>query len=131
MERCSFAWPGKSEPTLREVSLTVGPGLTMVYGKIGSGKTALLLGMLHEMDLLSGQCEVPNEGIAYCAQTPWLQSMSIRDNIIFHAPYDEERYQQVLDSCALLPDFAEFKDRDKTEIGEKYDVFAFQLTDLS
>jgi hypothetical protein len=34
----------------------------------------------------------------------WLQSLTIRDNITFLEPYDEERYQRVLSMCALLPD---------------------------
>jgi ABC-type multidrug transport system fused ATPase/permease subunit len=39
LEHCDFAWPGKSSPVLRDVSLTLPPGLTLVYGEIGSGKT--------------------------------------------------------------------------------------------
>ena len=40
-----------------------------------------------------------NDGLA-----AWLQSLTIRDNITFLEPYDEERYQKVLFMCALLPD---------------------------
>ena len=119
LEDCSFAWPGTTEPTLRNVTLTVGPGLTVVYGKLGSGKTALLQSLLGELDLLGGKVFIPDESVGYCAQTPWLQGVSIRDNILFHTPYDEQRYQTVLDACALLPDLASFKDGDESHIGEK------------
>jgi len=34
------------------------------------------------------------DGIAYSAQEPWVQNATIRENIIFGSPYDEERYQQ-------------------------------------
>jgi ABC-type multidrug transport system fused ATPase/permease subunit len=119
LEDCSFAWPGTTEPTLRNVTLAVGPGLTIAYGKLGSGKTALLQAFLGELDLLGGTVDVPDECVGYCAQTPWLQGISIRDNILFHAPYDEKRYQTVLDACALLPDLASFKDGDQSQIGEK------------
>ena len=44
--------------------------------------------------------------------------MSIRDNILFSYPYDESRYKQVLEACALLPDMAEFKHGDLSNIGE-------------
>jgi ABC-type multidrug transport system fused ATPase/permease subunit len=71
------------------------------------------------MDLFGGKVEIPNERIGYCAQTPWLQSLSIRDNILFHTPYNEQRYQTVLDACALLPDLESFKDGDQSHIGEK------------
>jgi ABC-type multidrug transport system fused ATPase/permease subunit len=119
LENCSFAWPGTADPCLRHVSLTVGPGLTIVYGKLGSGKTALLQSFLGELDLLDGKAHIPDESIGYCAQTPWLQGVSIRDNILFHTVYDEQRYKTVLDACALLPDLASFKDGDQSHIGEK------------
>ena len=34
------------------------------------------------------------EGIAYAAQESWVQNETIRDNILFGAPYEEERYQK-------------------------------------
>jgi ABC-type multidrug transport system fused ATPase/permease subunit len=119
MTACSFAWPGTTAAILHDVNLVIKPGLTVIYGKIGSGKTALLQGFLGEMDKLSGDVEIRNEAVGYCSQTPWLQSVSIRDNILFFSAYDEQRYQKVLDSCALLPDLASFKDGDQSLIGEK------------
>jgi len=56
--------------------------------------------------------------VGYCSQTSWLQSMSIRDNILFSSPYNEGRYRQVLDACALIPDMANFKHGDLSMIGE-------------
>jgi ABC-type multidrug transport system fused ATPase/permease subunit len=119
LKECSFAWPGTISPVLEKIDLKLTPGLTVVVGKIGSGKTALLLGILGELDRLTGECEGPHDTIGYCAQKPWLQSMSIRDNILFFAPYEEERYQSVLEACALQPDLEQFKDRDDSHIGEK------------
>jgi ABC-type multidrug transport system fused ATPase/permease subunit len=71
------------------------------------------------MEKLDGQFEIPDQTIAYCLQTPWLQSISIRDNILFSMPYEEGRYQKVLDACALLPDIETFPDGDLSLIGEK------------
>lgn len=34
---------------------------------------------------------------AYVPQTAWLQNASIRDNILFNLPFDEERYQKTLE----------------------------------
>jgi ABC-type multidrug transport system fused ATPase/permease subunit len=115
---CSFAWPGMSTPVLRDVSLVMDPGLTVIYGKVGAGKTALLQALLGELDQLNGVSEIPNEMIGYFSQTPWLQSMSIRDNILFFSPYQEQRYQKVLDTCALLPDLTNFNHGDHSLIGE-------------
>ena len=119
LENCSFAWPGQTEPVLRNVDVVVQLGLTLVYGNIGSGKSALLQALVGEMEKLHGRFEVPDQAVAYCLQTPWLQSISIRDNILFSTPYEEERYQLVLDACALRPDLAIFPDGDLSLIGEK------------
>jgi ABC-type multidrug transport system fused ATPase/permease subunit len=118
LDSCSFAWPGKLTPVLRDINVTIPRGLTVVSGKVGAGKTAFLQALLGELDRLSGSCSLPNETIGYCAQTPWLQSMSIRDNILFSAPYEEQRYKRTLDACALLPDLSQFKHGDLTFIGE-------------
>ncbi|PYH95291.1 hypothetical protein BO71DRAFT_449438 [Aspergillus ellipticus CBS 707.79] len=117
-ESCSFAWPGKATPVLYEVDLRIPQGLTVVYGKVGAGKTAFLQALLGELDRLEGVSYVPNEMIGYCAQTAWLQSMSIRDNILFSSPFDEQRYKQVLDACALIPDLSNFKHGDLSFVGE-------------
>ena len=114
----SFAWPGHSQAVLVDINVAFPLGLTIIRGKVSAGKTALLLAMLGELDLLSGTVNRLDETVGYCAQTPWLQSMSIKDNILFHYPYDEARYRQVLEVCALLPDLANFKDGDSSMIGE-------------
>ncbi|KAJ5115673.1 hypothetical protein N7456_000021 [Penicillium angulare] len=118
MQSCSFAWPGKLAPVLSDINAKFPRGLTVVTGKVGSGKTALLQALLGELDLLTGKSHIPNKMMGYCAQTPWLQSMSIRDNILFSAPYEEVRYRQTLEACALLPDLTQFKHGDLSFIGE-------------
>jgi ABC-type multidrug transport system fused ATPase/permease subunit len=118
LNRASFAWPGAADYVLKDVSLTFQPGLTVVCGEVAAGKTALLQALLGELDLREGELDRPGEAIGYCAQTPWLESMSIRDNILFAAPFDKTRYQQVLDACALAIDLANFKSGDLSNIGE-------------
>jgi ABC-type phosphate transport system ATPase subunit len=46
-------------------------------------------------------------------------SETIKENILFGEPYDEERYQKVLVDCGLETDLKLFDDGDATEIGEK------------
>ncbi|KAE8379852.1 ABC transporter [Aspergillus bertholletiae] len=118
LDSCYFAWPGRTSPVLSDINLRVSRGLTVICGKVGAGKTALLQALLGELDRLSGLLETPSEMVGYCSQTPWLQSMSIRDNILFSSTYDERRYKQVLEACALLPDLANFKHGDLSFVGE-------------
>ena len=118
LEDASFAWPGTSKTVLRNLNVSFPPGLNVVYGKVGAGKSALLQALLGELDRVGGTYHRPYEMIGYCAQTPWLQSMSIRDNILFSAPFEKDRYKRVLEACALMPDLATFKHGDLSNIGE-------------
>lgn len=34
---------------------------------------------------------------AYVPQSAWLQNATIKDNILFNLPYDEDRYQETLE----------------------------------
>lgn len=118
LEHASFSWPGVHHTVLKDVCLSFPQGLTVICGEVASGKTALLQALLGELDMLEGQLFRPPHAVGYCAQAPWLQSMSIRENILFSAPYDDQRYKDVLDACALTPDLAEFKAGDLSLIGE-------------
>jgi len=57
--------------------------------------------------------------IAYHAQTPALFSGTIRDNILFHHPYDEEKYRRVCDVCCIEQDLQALPKGDQTECGER------------
>ncbi|KAI0012108.1 canalicular multispecific organic anion transporter 1 [Xylariaceae sp. FL0662B] len=114
----SFAWPTNHKVVLRNLDLRFLPGLTVIYGKVGSGKTALLEAVLGELNQVGGSCILPNDMVGYCAQSPWLQNMSIQDNILFNFPMDRARYNQVLDACELIPDLANLPHGDKSNIGE-------------
>ena len=114
----SFAWPGASEPVLRDITLSFPVGLTVVLGEVAAGKTALLQALLGELDWQGGEFIRPNEIVGYCAQTPWLECMSIRENILFSSPYEPSRYREVLEACALIPDMANFQHGDLSQIGE-------------
>jgi ABC-type multidrug transport system fused ATPase/permease subunit len=97
--------------------------LTLITGPTGSGKTALLNALLGEMDCIAGKVHLVKRAgkrdadglentVAFAAQTPWLQYMTIRNNILFGSEYDQERYDLVIDSCCLGPDIAMFEDGD-------------------
>ncbi|KAF7342065.1 ATP-dependent bile acid permease [Mycena venus] len=87
---------------LRDISVSFPEGkLTCVVGPTASGKTALLQALLGEMTCLPGtesrppkSSKVDENGLMLCmsysAQTPWLQYASIKDNITFGFPFNEE-----------------------------------------
>ncbi|KAK0233579.1 P-loop containing nucleoside triphosphate hydrolase protein [Armillaria fumosa] len=97
--------------------------LTVISGSTGSGKSAMLSALLGEMHCLSGKVSLNKQfhQVAYCAQNPWLEHATIRDNIVFGSSfgYDEERYNAVVEACALVKDLDILEAGDMTEIGEK------------
>ena len=64
-------------------------------------------------------CDLFQGKIAYVTQQAWIQNMSLRDNILFGRPYDERRYEKVIEACALKQDLDMLPGGDQTEIGEK------------
>lgn len=60
--------------------------------------------------------------MAYVPQQAWIQQATLRNNVLFHSPPDEEYYQKVLDICALRPDLDILPGGDKVEIGEKASI---------
>ncbi|TIA13351.1 P-loop containing nucleoside triphosphate hydrolase protein [Aureobasidium pullulans] len=118
LRAATFAWPGLSKNVLHNLTISFPPGLTIVFGQVAAGKSALLQALLGELDLHDGELIKPDAPIGYCAQAPWLQSMSIRDNILFSSPYDDVRYKQTLEACALTADLANLKHGDLSNIGE-------------
>ncbi|KAK7038919.1 Multidrug resistance-associated protein 5, partial [Halocaridina rubra] len=104
---------------LKNVDMSVGHGnLVAVVGSVGSGKSSLISAILGELQKNSGRVVV-NGNVAYVSQQAWLQNATLRENIIWGEPFDKEKYDRVLEACALKPDLAVLPGGDMTEIGEK------------
>ncbi len=73
--------------------------------------------LLLEKDILKTDAFGLRQYVSYAAQTPWLQHLTIRENILFGLPMDDKRYDEVIECCALRPDLDIFEDGDQTEIG--------------
>ena len=70
------------------------------------------------MQRSEGTVEI-NGSLGYCAQQAWIQNATLKDNILFHKKLDKDRYNQVLEACALKSDLQTLPAGDATEIGEK------------
>ena len=144
-ENASIAWPSDEEKeagderyVLRNVNISFPEKeLSVVSGKTGTGKSLMLAAILGEVDVLSGKINVPRppvtrerrdhlatkdnwiipSSVAFVAQIPWIENASIKDNILFGLPFDEERYAKVIEVCALRKDLDMLSDGESTEIG--------------
>jgi ATP-binding cassette, subfamily C (CFTR/MRP), member 1 len=92
--------------------------LVAIVGTVGSGKSSFLGAINGEMKKMSGNVGVCGK-IGYCPQQAWIRNCSVRENIVFDQPFDEERYKSVIEQCALENDIANFPHGDETELGEK------------
>ncbi|KAI0344119.1 multidrug resistance-associated ABC transporter [Trametopsis cervina] len=137
IREAAFTWSSDNDGTLtpgknqRNFALRIADEVTfkrgsinLIVGPTGSGKTSMLMALLGEMHYVpngpESYVQLPRAGgVAYAAQESWVQNETIRDNILFGAPYDEERYNKVIDQCGLKRDLTLFDAGDKTEVGEK------------
>ena len=109
------------EPILKNINVEIKQGeFISIIGEVGCGKSSFLQAILNNMLPLSGNSRIyVNGSISYVSQIPWIRNATIRDNILFYQPYDEERYNKVIDLSQLRQDFEIFDAGDLTEIGEK------------
>ena len=108
---------------LKEINLKVKKGeLIGIIGEIGSGKTCLFNAILNNLDILNNKLNkkiIINGKIAYAPQKPWILNDTVRNNIIFHKIYDEQKYNKIVNICQLEQDFELFKSGDLTQLSDK------------
>ena len=105
---------------VRDITLTIPRGaFVCIVGKVGSGKSTLLHSLINEVPIKSGYVQVRAANVAYCAQEAWVQTCSVRENILFGRAFDEQRYKNALTAACLWKDLEQLRDGDDTEVGER------------
>ena len=109
----------ENEFILKDIEFTTPSGcLTVVTGPVGSGKSTLLSAIAGEVSNISGTINCQGT-IVYVPQVAWVFSGTIRENILFGLPYDEQKYTKIIHACALKQDLQQFPDHDQTVVGER------------
>lgn len=104
---------------IKGLNISVGRDeLVAVIGSVGSGKTSILAALGGEMRRTSGEVTF-GASRSYCPQYAWIQNATVKDNITFGKPFDQEWYDEVVDACALRADLDMLPNGDLTEIGER------------
>lgn len=106
-------------PTLENINADFPKGkLIGIIGPVGEGKSSFLQALLRELPLESGTIRI-NGTISYACQEPWVFAGTVRQNILFGQKMDRERYDAVVKTCALIKDFEQFPNGDRTIIGDR------------
>ncbi|EAT33898.1 AAEL013833-PA, partial [Aedes aegypti] len=94
----------------------------VAYVYAGNALTAVkssLLSLLMK-ELLPREGSVTISGtVSYCSQKPWVFEGTVRENIVFIEPFDENRYNEVVRVCALQRDLMLWPNSDQTVVGER------------
>jgi ABC-type multidrug transport system fused ATPase/permease subunit len=112
--------------TLKRLKLDIHVGeLVVVVGAVGSGKTTLVSALTEgEVQVQDGGVAVRRSdsgapaAVAFASQEPWLQSGTVRSNILFARPYKEAAYRRAIEACELAEDLKQLAKGDETKIGE-------------
>jgi ABC-type multidrug transport system fused ATPase/permease subunit len=107
------------EPTLKNITLSVGRGyLTAIVGRVGQGKTSLFNAMIGDMYKRHGTVRMSGR-VAYAPQQTWIINATVKDNIVFGLPFDQNKYDRIVYAAGLGPDIEMLPAGDQTEIGER------------
>ncbi|KAJ3378261.1 Multidrug resistance-associated protein 1 [Entophlyctis sp. JEL0112] len=120
-----FAWESEDSQsdmrtsTLRNINMKAPlGGLTAIVGAVGSGKSSLLSALISELKCINGTV-VFSGSVGYASQQAWIVNATVRENIVFGRPFDEQIYWRVVEAACLIQDFEILPNADMSEIGER------------
>ncbi|KAJ2347516.1 hypothetical protein GGH91_001786 [Coemansia sp. RSA 2671] len=106
MKGSEFSW-GKEKFSIRSSALEIKQGeFVAIVGKVGCGKSSIVSALCGEMPLVKGEACILGS-IGYVSQKPWIMNGTFRENVLLGSEYDEERYKQIIEACALVEDLAQ------------------------
>lgn len=135
LQNLSFSYPGKKQPVLKNVNLTIRKGqITSIIGKTGSGKSSLVKLLLRLFDCPPGTIFLDNvdiraysntsvrNHISFVNQDPLLFKSSIYKNVIYGAtrPVGKQEVRKILLDLGLRKMFQRLDngvDSEVTEMG--------------
>ncbi|XWS67375.1 hypothetical protein CRYUN_Cryun04dG0002000 [Craigia yunnanensis] len=125
IRRGEYAWEASNsnlqQPTIiidEDIQIKKGCKVA-VCGLVGSGKSSLLCSILGEIPRVSGTRTKVFGSKAYVPQTAWIESATIKENILFWKKTNESFYDDVLEGCALKEDIESLVNKDSTKVGER------------
>ena len=99
-------------------------GIRKVFSASGGGWRAIKAhnmycqAILRELPTSNGTVSVRGS-LSYSPQEAWVFGGSVRANILFGEQFEEKRYWEVVEACALSHDFDQWEHGDATLVGER------------
>ncbi|QGI64020.1 hypothetical protein CEK26_007971 [Fusarium fujikuroi] len=110
----------QSRPVLDNINFTVNQGsIVICAGAVGSGKTVLAQCILGEIPASCGTISVSTQRIAYCEQSPWLPSGTLKEVVCGFGKFEPGWYRHVVKLCCLDEDILALPLGDNTVIGSR------------
>ncbi|KAK4429721.1 ABC transporter C family member 3 [Sesamum alatum] len=123
IEAGEFAWQNREgkKPTIKITKkLKISKGSKVaICGSVGSGKTSFLCSILGEIPRISGPSIKTYGSKAFVPQSAWIQTGTIRDNVLFGKEMNRDLYENVVEACALNHDIEMWADGDLCVVGER------------
>ncbi|KAF8975245.1 Canalicular multispecific organic anion transporter 2, partial [Entomortierella lignicola] len=116
----SHSAPQSIKPILPNITLSFPEGsLTAIVGRVGQGKSSLLNAIMGEMYKYTEGAVTVYGDLAYVPQQAWIINATVRDNITFGKPFNQSKYDLIINASGLKPDLEMLVAGDQTEIGER------------
>lgn len=121
IEPGEYSWEKLKRPAVKITSkIQILKGWKVgICGSVGSGKSSFLCSILDEIPRMSGGASKVKGTRAYVPQSAWIQTGTIRENILFGKEMDASLYESVLEGCALKQDIELWSEGDLSVVGER------------
>ncbi|KAJ6186285.1 ABC transporter transmembrane domain type 1 [Penicillium mononematosum] len=103
-QNADIAWSSEKESMLCNLNVNIYPGITMIVGPVGCGKSTLIESILHQHMVKNGSRTRSFSRAAYCPQTPWIRNVTIQNNIVGFLEFDKTWYDTTCTMCGLQED---------------------------
>lgn len=111
--------PREVDIALENLNLKIDSGeFVAVIGKVGSGKTSLLMTMMNELVTIKGKVRKSGR-MALIPQEAFLINETVKNNIIFGEEENKKKFKEVVKVCELRHDLNILAGREFTQIGER------------
>lgn len=124
IEPGEYSW--EPDTSLRKTTLKIDKKIKItrgqkvaVCGSVGSGKSSFLCSILGEIPKLRGRQTKVFGSKAYVPQSAWIQTGTIRENVLFGKEMNKKAYEEVIEGCTLDRDIRLWADGDMSFIGER------------